>query len=62
MPSGRDVQTIKKNKVFKKIVYQEASSSDSDNADEVEVVKVKKPSKKKETIEHKPAQKNINDS
>ncbi len=32
------------------------------HADEVEVVKVKKQHKKKETIEHKPAQPNINNS
>jgi len=35
-------QLPKKKKVIKKIIYQEASSSDSDGADEVEVVKVKK--------------------
>ena len=57
-----EVKPIKKKKVIKKIVYQEASSSDSDDADEVEVVKVKKQPKKKETIEHKPAQPNINNS
>ncbi len=33
MPSGREVKPIKKKKVIKKIVYQEASSSDSDDAD-----------------------------
>ncbi len=43
----KEVKPIKKKKVIKKIVYQEASSSDSDGADEVEVVKVKKLSKKK---------------
>ena len=32
--------------MIKKVIYQEASSSDSDGADEVEIVKVKKPSKK----------------
>jgi hypothetical protein len=32
----------KKKKIIKKVIYQEASSSDSDNADEVEIVKVKK--------------------
>ena len=37
-----DNKTIKKKKVIKKIVYQEASSSDSDEADEIEYVKVKK--------------------
>jgi hypothetical protein len=56
-----EVKPIKKKKVIKKIVYQEASSSDSDDADEVvrydprsgsyhplrEVVKVKKQSKNK---------------
>ena len=75
-----EVKPIKKKKVIKKIVYQEASSSDSDDADEVvrydprsgsyhplrEVVKVKKQSKKKETIEHKQPppsqQQNINNS
>ena len=36
----------RKKKVIKKVIYQEASSSDSDGADEVEIVKVKKPSKK----------------
>jgi hypothetical protein len=40
LPEGR------KKKVIKKVIYQEASSSDSDGADEVEIVKVKKPSKK----------------
>jgi hypothetical protein len=35
-----------KKKVIKKVIYQEASSSDSDGADEVEIVKVKKPAKK----------------
>ena len=35
----------KKKKIIKKVIYQEASSSDSDGADEVEIVKVKKPSK-----------------
>jgi len=38
----------KKKKIIKKVIYQEASS-DSDGADEVEVVKVKKQSKPKET-------------
>ncbi len=42
MPSGREAKPIKKKRIIKKIVYQEASSSDSDEADEVEVVKVKK--------------------
>ena len=76
---GRKIFAYKK-KVIKKIVYQEASSSDSDDADEDvrydpqsgsyhplrEVVKVKKQSKKKETIEHKQPppsqQQNINNS
>ena len=34
-----------KKKIIKKVIYQEASSSDSDGADEVEIVKVKKQSK-----------------
>ena len=51
-----EVKPIKKKKVIKKIVYHEASSSDSDDADEVEYVKVKKTNqKKKETID-KPTQ------
>jgi len=73
MPSGRevkpkveDVKPMKKKKIIKKIVYHEASSSDSDNADEVEYVTVKKQPKKKEMIEHKPQpqhqQQNINNS
>ena len=41
MPSGREIKP-KKKKIIKKVIYQEASSSDSDNADEVEIVKVKK--------------------
>ena len=61
-PKVEEVKPIKKKKVIKKIVYQEASSSDSDDADEVEVVKVKKHPKKKETIEHKSAQQNVNNS
>jgi hypothetical protein len=36
------VKPEKKKKVIKKVIYQEASSSDSDGADEVEIVKVKK--------------------
>jgi len=36
------VKSEKKKKIIKKVIYQEASSSDSDGADEVEVVKVKK--------------------
>ena len=36
------VKPEKKKKIIKKVIYQEASSSDSDGADEVEVVKVKK--------------------
>ena len=48
MPSGRvETKPIKKKKIIKKVVYQEASSSDSDDTDEVEVVKVKKQSKNK---------------
>ena len=43
----KDVKPIKKKKVIKKIVYHEASSSDSDNADEVEYVKVKNNLRKK---------------
>ena len=58
----KEVKPIKKKKVIKKIVYHEASSSDSDNADEVEYVKVKKQPKKKEIVDHKPAQQNINNS
>ena len=60
-PKVEEVKPIKKKKIIKKIVYQEASSSDSDSADEVvrydprsgsyhplrEVVKVKKQSKNK---------------
>ena len=45
---AEEVKPIKKKKIIKKIVYQEASSDDdSDSADEVEVVKVKKQSKNK---------------
>jgi len=36
------VKPEKKKKIIKKVIYQEATSSDSDGADEVEVVKVKK--------------------
>ena len=61
-PKVEEVKPMKKKKIIKKIVYHEASSSDSDNADEVEYVKVKKQPKKKETVEHKPAQQNINNS
>ena len=39
------VKPEKKKKVIKKVIYQEASSIDSDGADEVEVVKVKKSNK-----------------
>ena len=57
---------MKKKKIIKKIVYHEASSSDSDDADEVEYVTVKTQPKKKEMIEHKPQpqhqQQNINNS
>jgi hypothetical protein len=65
-PKVEDVKPMKKKKIIKKIVYHEASSSDSDNADEVEYVTVKKQPKKKEMIEHKPQpqhqQQNINNS
>ena len=62
-PKVEDVKPMKKKKIIKKIVYHEASSSDSDDADEVEYVKVKKTNqKKKEMIVHKPAQQNINNS
>ena len=40
----------KKKKIISKVIYQGASSSDSDGADEVEVVKVKKPHKRSESI------------
>ena len=47
-PKVEEDKPIKKKKIIKKIVYQEASSSDdSDSADEAEVVKVKKQSKNK---------------
>ena len=51
MPSGREIvkeeeikpkvepKPIKKKRIIKKVIYQGASSSDSDDADEVEVVK-----------------------
>ncbi len=42
-----EAKPIKKRKVIKKIVYQEASSYDSDGADEVEYVKVKNNPKQK---------------
>jgi len=62
----KEVKPMKKKKIIKKIVYHEASSSDSDNADEVEYVTVKKQPKKKEMIEHKPQpqhqHQNINNS
>ena len=65
-PKVDEVKPMKKKKIIKKIVYHEASSSDSDNADEVEYVTVKKQPKKKEMIEHKPQpqpqQQNINNS
>ena len=61
-PKVEEVKPIKKKKVIKKIVYQEASSSDSDDADKVEVVKVKQQPKKKETIEHKQPTQTINNS
>ena len=65
-PKVEDVKPMKKKKIIKKIVYHEASSSDSDGADEVEYVTVKKQPKKKEMIEHKPQpqhqQQNINNS
>ena len=38
-PKEVETKPIKKKKIIKKVVYQEASSSDSDDADEVEVVK-----------------------
>ena len=47
MPSGREPKPIKKKRIIKKVIYQEASSSDSESADEVEVIKVKKSSKNK---------------
>jgi hypothetical protein len=61
----KEVKPIKKKKIIKKIIYQEASSSDSDDADEVvrydpqsgsyhllrEVVKVKKPQAKNKNNE-----------
>ena len=34
-----EVKPIKKKKIIKKVIYQEESSSDSDGADEVEVIK-----------------------
>jgi len=40
-PKEAEVKPIKKKKIIKEIVYQEASSSESDSANEVEVVKVK---------------------
>ncbi len=40
-PKEVEIKPIKKTKIIKKIVYQEASSSDSDDANEVEVAKVK---------------------
>jgi len=50
------VKPEKKKKVIKKVIYQEASSSDSDGADEVEVVKVKKSQKapKQKEVEEPP--------
>jgi hypothetical protein len=45
-PHGGGLPEGRKKKVIKKVIYQEASSSDSDGADEVEIVKVKKQSKK----------------
>ncbi len=33
-----EIKPIKKKRIIKKFIYQEASSSDSDDADEVEVV------------------------
>ena len=48
----------KKKKIIKKVIYEEASSTDSDGADEVEIVKVKKqPKQKQQEIEPKPQQK-----
>ena len=41
-PKEKEEIKPKKKKIIKKVIYQEASSSDSDNADEVEIVKVKK--------------------
>ena len=56
------VKPEKKKKVIKKVIYQEASSSDSDGADEVEVVKVKKsykaPKEQKEEIQKVPVKEN----
>ena len=43
-----------KKKVIKKVIYQEASSSDSDGADEVEIVKVKKQSKRSQSVTPQP--------
>ncbi len=45
-----EVKPEKKKKVIKKVIYQEASSSDSDGADEVEVVRVKKSHKRVEPV------------
>ena len=57
------VKPEKKKKVIKKVIYQEASSSDSDGADEVEIVKVKKSHKqsivpKQREVEEPPKKEN----
>ena len=61
-PKEEEIKPIKKKKIIKKVIYQEASSSDSDGADEVEVVKVKKNKNKKVIQEEKPSQPQYNNS
>ena len=53
---------IKKKRIIKKITYQEATSSDSESADEVEVIKVKKQQPKNKNNEVEKPPQNINNS
>ena len=60
--SKEQPKPIKKKRIIKKITYQEATSSDSESADEVEVIKVKKQQPKNKNNEVEKPPQNINNS